>query len=463
MKSIILTTICLATVANYATAKKQTSVIRPNILFCIADDQSFPHAGAYGCDWVKTPGFDRVAKEGILFTNAYTPNAKCAPSRASLLTGRNSWQLEEAGNHIAFWPVNKYQTYCETLSRNGYFVGFTGKPWAPGDMGKIDGKDRELNGKAFQARQTNPPTTGISKDDYAYEIEYFDSHLEKMLKILDARGELKNTIVVVTADNGMPFPRSKGLEYEYSNHMPLAIMWPEGIKKPGRKESSYVSFIDIAPTFLEIAGVKWQTSGMAESPGRSLKDIFDAAPKKDRSYILLGQERHDYGRQKNQGYPIRSILQNGFLYINNFKPELWPAGNPETGYLNTDGSPTKTNILNLRRSSIDWSFWLLCFAPHPQEELYQISVDRDCMVNLANAEPYRDVKEKLKKKLFDNLNNQQDPRVLGNGDVFDHYRFNEEIDENFYERFMNGEIKKYQTGWVNRGDYEKGIIDLKRE
>jgi N-sulfoglucosamine sulfohydrolase len=85
------------------------------------------------------------------------------------------------------------------------------------------------------------------------------------------------------------------------------------------------------------------------------------------------------------------------------------------------------------------------------------------MVNLANAEPYRDVKEKLKKKLFDNLNNQQDPRVLGNGDVFDHYRFNEEIDENFYERFMNGEIKKYQTGWVNRGDYEKGIIDLKRE
>lgn len=504
-------------------------VSRPNILFCIADDASYPHFSAYGCDWVKTPGFDRVAKEGILFTNAYTPNAKCAPSRASLLTGRNSWQLEEAGNHIAFWPVNKYQTYCETLSQNDYFVGFTGKPWAPGDMGKIDGKNRELNGKAFQTRQTNPPTTGISKDDYAanfedfinekpkdkpwcfwyggyephrgyqygsgrnlggkstnqitkvpqfwpdndtvrndmldyaYEIEYFDSHLEKMLKILDARGELKNTIVVVTADNGMPFPRSKGLEYEYSNHMPLAIMWPEGIKKPGRTESSYVSFIDIAPTFLEMAGVKWQTSCMAESPGRSLKDIFDVVPKKDRSYILLGQERHDYGRPKNQGYPIRSIIQDGFLYIYNFKPELWPAGNPETGYLNTDGSPTKTNILNMRRSGIDWSFWLLCFAPHTQEELFQISVDRDCMVNLANAEPYRDVKEKLKNKLFDNLKNQQDPRILGNGYVFDHYRFNEEIDENFYERYMNGEIKKYQTGWVNRGDYEKGIIDSNRK
>jgi len=513
-----------ASAAEHINKASETS--RPNILFCIADDASFPHFSAYGCNWVKTPGFDRVGKEGTLFTNAYTPNAKCAPSRACLLTGRNSWQLEEAGNHIAIWPKNKYQTYCETLSRNGYFVGYTGKPWAPGNMGKIDGKNRKLNGKAFQTRQTKTPTTGISKNDYAanfedfinekpkdkpwcfwygsyephrsyqygtgkklggksttqiskfpkfwpdndtvrndmldyaFEIEYFDSHLEKMLKILDARGELENTIVVVTADNGMPFPRCKGLEYEYSNHMPLAIMWPKGIKKPGRKESSYVSFIDIAPTFLEIARVKWQTSGMAKFSGKSLKDIFDSKPKKDRNYILLGQERHDYGRPKNQGYPIRSIIQDGFMYIYNFKPKLWPAGNPETGYLNTDGSPTKTNILNLRRNGIDWSFWLLCFGPHPQEELYQINIDRDCLVNLANAEPYRELKEKLKKKLFDNLNNQQDPRILGNGDIFDHYPFNEELDKNFYERFMKGKIKKYQTVWVNPDDYEKNIIDL---
>lgn len=146
---------------------------RPNILFCIADDATYLHFSAYGCKWVNTPGFDRVASQGILFTNAYTPNAKCAPSRASLLTGRNSWQLEEAGNHIACWPENKYPTYCETLSQNGYFVGFTGKPWAPGNMGKIDGKNRELNGKAFQTRKKDPPTTGISNVDYAANFEDF--------------------------------------------------------------------------------------------------------------------------------------------------------------------------------------------------------------------------------------------------------------------------------------------------
>jgi len=71
----------------------------PNILFCISDDQSFPHTSAYGTTWVNTPAFDRIAKEGLLFTRAYTPNAKCAPSRASVLTGRYSWQLESAANH----------------------------------------------------------------------------------------------------------------------------------------------------------------------------------------------------------------------------------------------------------------------------------------------------------------------------------------------------------------------------
>lgn len=90
--------------ANSAAAQHPADNQRPNILLAIADDWGFGHAGAYGCAWTKTPGFDRVAREGLLFTHAYTPNAKCAPSRACLLTGRNSWQLEAAANHICFFP-----------------------------------------------------------------------------------------------------------------------------------------------------------------------------------------------------------------------------------------------------------------------------------------------------------------------------------------------------------------------
>jgi hypothetical protein len=78
---------------------------RPNILLAIADDWSREHAGAYGCTWVRTPAFDRVAREGVLFNHAYTPNPKCSPARATLLTGRNPWQLEEAINHNSIFPA----------------------------------------------------------------------------------------------------------------------------------------------------------------------------------------------------------------------------------------------------------------------------------------------------------------------------------------------------------------------
>ena len=90
----------------------------PNILFVIADDLSYPHTGAYGTDWIKTPGFDRVAKEGLLFTRAYTPNAKCSPSRSIIITGRNSWQLEEAANHIPFFPLNLIELILTDLEQN---------------------------------------------------------------------------------------------------------------------------------------------------------------------------------------------------------------------------------------------------------------------------------------------------------------------------------------------------------
>ena len=102
----------------------------PNILFAIADDWS-PHAGAYGTPWVKTPSFDRVAREGLLFRRAYTPNAKCAPSRACILTGRNSWQLKEAANHICYFPP-EFKGWGEVLAEHGWKVGYTMKGWGPG-------------------------------------------------------------------------------------------------------------------------------------------------------------------------------------------------------------------------------------------------------------------------------------------------------------------------------------------
>ena len=123
---IVLTALMIVT----RSADRGFAAERPNILFAIADDWSFGHASAYGCKWVDTPHFDRIAREGLLFRNAYTPNAKCAPSRAIILTGRYSWQLEEAGNHMCFLPA-KFGGFVERLAADGYFAGFTGKGWGP--------------------------------------------------------------------------------------------------------------------------------------------------------------------------------------------------------------------------------------------------------------------------------------------------------------------------------------------
>lgn len=493
----------------------------PNILFAIADDASFPHMGAYGTPWVNTPAFDRVAKGGLLFMNAYTPNAKCAPSRACILTGRNSWQLEEACNHLPYFP-EKFVTFAESLPVAGYHVGYTAKGWAPG-IAQKDGQPRDLIGKKYNEHKLQPPakfmsnndysmnfqsflkdrqegqpfffwygstephrayefeagikygnkklsdidevpafwpdTDSIRKDmlDYAFEIEYFDSHLQEMLNHLEEIGELDNTIVIVTADNGMPFPRIKGQVYEMDNHLPLAIMWPNGIKNPGRKIESIVSFIDFAPTFLEVANLELSRTDMQPITGKSLLPIFNNTTTVHRDHMLVGKERHDVGRPHDQGYPVRGIIKDEYLFVQNFKPDRWPAGNPETGYLNTDGSPTKTYILDHRLDEDLRQHWRWAFGKRPEVELYYLINDPYCINNLADDPDMEKMLSTLKEEMYDQLKAEGDPRVLGNGDVFDNYPPTQNA--GFYEKFMAGD--KLNTGWVNQSDYEKvgEIID----
>jgi hypothetical protein len=267
----------------------------------------------------------------------------------------------------------------------------------------------------------------------------------------------------MTADNGMPFPRCKAQEYEYSNHMPLAAMWPGGIRTPGRVVDDMVSFIDFAPTFLEVAGIPFAESGMQPSPGRSLTDIFFSKKagqvNPERDYVMIGKERHDYSRPNNAGFPIRGIVGKGHLYLYNHEIGRWPAGNPELGYLDCDGSPTKTEILNLFRSGKDDSFWKQSFGKRTvNEELFNIASDPECMNNLAQDEKAGTLKREMKTRMEAQLKAQADPRMLGNGAVFDTYGYSEPRGWNFYERFMNGEFTPKQTGWVNPSDYEKEPI-----
>ncbi|PHS06948.1 MAG: heparan N-sulfatase [Blastopirellula sp.] len=467
---------------------------RPNILFAIADDMS--HASAYGYKFLDTPNFDRVARDGILFNRAYTPSSKCAPSRSVIITGRNPWQLEEAANHQPYFPA-KFKSVVESLGEQGYFTGFTGKGWGPGNAG-----DRELTGTDYsQIKVKSTPASGINKIDYAanfdqflkqkpndrpfffwygckephrgyeyqsgqklgkkisdldfspkfwgddervqndildyaVEVEYFDMHLGRILKSIEAAGELDNTIVIVTSDNGMPFPRFKGHPYEHSTHLPLTIMWNGKIKQPGRQSDAFVSFIDFAPTFLQIAGVSQKKSGLQSIQGASLFDVFAGKPN-NRNRLLTGRERNDIGRPHEQGYPVRSLHQGNFVYMHNFEPTRWPCGNPETGYRDTDGSPTKTFTLTQGAGSFEYE---KCYGIRPREELYNLETDPECVSNLANLAMYAFMKEAMKSELFAELKKQGDPRMLGNGSVFDKYTHSKQA--GYYEKFMANQKKK---------------------
>jgi len=456
---------------------------RPNILLAIGDDISWDGFSAYGTKYVNTPHFDRVAKEGIIFTNCFTSNPKCSPSRACLLTGKNTWELEEACCHYGIFSA-KFKVYTDLLEESGYHVGYTGKGWAPGDY-EAGGFKRNPAGPEYNMHRKKPPTKCISdKDyaknfkeflkkrpkgkpfcfwygghephrpyekgsgiksgkkienvtvpdylpdddivksdilDYAYEIEWFDTHLGRMIKTLEDIGELDNTFIIATADNGMPFPRVKGQIYEDDNHLPLAICW-KGVMKGGRKVEDFINFIDFAPTIMEIASLK----PLEEMTGRSFLDIIKSdksgqlTPSRDR--VFIGKERHDLGRPGDVGYPVRAIRTREFLYLRNFEPSRWPTGNPETGYRNIDGSPSKSRVLELKEQGVD-KYYNLAMGKRLAEELFQITKDPQCLNNLANDPKYAKVKKKLWEELKRVLEEQKDPRILGNGDTFDRYEY----------------------------------------
>ncbi len=481
-----------------ASKEKGQTPQKPNILFAIADDQSYPYASAYGTQGIQTPAFDKVANSGILFHNAFVAAPQCSPSRAAILTGKNIWQLEEAGTHGSSFP-KKFPVFTDQLENVGYQIGYTGKPWGPGNW-EISGWDRNPAGPEYnELILENVPATGINDNDYygnfevfmdklgedqpfffwyggkephrvyeagsgskagkkpgdvalpsflpddsvtrndvmdyALEIEYFDSQLQKMLDLLESRGLLENTIVVVTADNGMPFPYAKANLQEYGTHVPLAISWPNGMKNVFETHE-LVSMIDLAPTFMELAGVK----DIPDMTGKSLMPILNSTPNKVQNiheYVLTGRERHTHARPDNLGYPARAIRTKDYLYVKNYKPDRWPIGDPVPdteenrnrdkvkgfkslfpGYHDIDNSPSKTFMMDHKDQYPE--LFANAFMKRDGDELYDIRKDPGCVHDLSENMEYDAVKKELSDLLDRNLTEQGDPRMSGS-EIFDSY------------------------------------------
>jgi len=447
---------------------------RPNILFCLADDWSWPHASIGGDKVVKTPTFDRVARQGVFFTNAFVTAPSCTPSRGSIVTGQWHWRLEQGGNLWSTLPA-RFDVYPDILEKAGYHVGYTRKGWGPG-RDEPGGRTRNPAGPRYKnfeeflkARPEGAPfcfwfgstdphraykwQSGIKSGmkledvrvpaclpdcetvrtdicDYYWEVQRFDREVGGLLEVLQQAGELDNTLVVISGDNGMPFPRCKSNLYDLGTNVPLAVRWPAKVKA-GRVIEDFVSLSDLAPTFLEAAGLK----PTADMTAKSLLDILtsDKSGRVDpgRDRIFTGKERHAWVRQNGLGYPMRAVRTHDYLYIRNFRPNRWPAGDPDSGdfrdpkgtFGDIDGSPTKKYMMEHREDTQVRELFELGFLKRPAEELYDLRKDPDQLHNVANRVEYAEVKNKLAGELVMQLVATKDPRVLGRGDIFDSYPY----------------------------------------
>lgn len=500
-----------------------TETSRPNVLFFFVDDWG-RDAGVYAdpnrpslSDIITTPNFDRIAREGVMFTNAFVPVSSCGPCRAALATGRYFWNcgsgaflngrasdwknnpnpfvkmtkfpdlLRESGylalrsqKTISFKPSTilpagrlvprtDYQRYGlyvsqatnasdrvkrieETLNHPRYemrrvlksqekgqpFFFIYGtinvhRPWHPDSGEKLWAIDPDqLKGRIPKFL---PDVADVRRDfaDYLGEVQAADAMLGVMLEELKSVGQLDNTMIILSGDNGIPgIPRGKTNCYDLSIRAPMLVRWPEKIA-PGRRVDDFVSLMDVGPTLLEVAGLPVP----ADMDGRSfLKQLasdkngwIDPA----RDFVVVGRELHFHtARDGNLPYPMRAIRTRNHLYIRNFKPDRWPNGAPhnidnaevsghygrleEAPFRDLDASLTKSWLLAHRDTLATRDAIALTLGKRPAEELYAVDEDPDSLRNLADDPSARTMKAQLSSKLMSVLERTNDPRLT---DVFD--------------------------------------------
>jgi arylsulfatase A-like enzyme len=442
---------------------------RPNILYCLADDWGWPNAGIYGDRVVRTPTFDRVAREGLLFRHCFSAAPSCTPSRAAMLTGQYPHRLQEGSCLWGFLP-KRFPVYPDLLEKAGYAVGCARKGWGPGNF-RAGGYERNPAGPAFKDLAaflktvpdgqpfcfwfgSNDPHRpyargsgaglGLKTDnvvvpafwpdnetsrndvlDYYFKVERFDREVGEMLALLERAGKLDNTIVLMTGDNGWPFPRCKANLYDGGARQPLTVRWPAKIK-PGQVCDDFINLMDLAPTFLEAAGLK----PLPEMTGRSFFGLLTGAEQAgSRNFVFLERERHANVRAGDVGYPVRAIRTREFLYLRNLRPDRWPAGDPQAhkdparAFGDCDDGPTKNYILDHRDEPAVRKFFELCFGKRPAEELYDLKADPAQTNNVAGRPEYTATQKDLRTRLDQWMKDSADPRAANDDDHWDSYPY----------------------------------------
>lgn len=418
-KSLIILLLIILLECNFLFAQKT----KPNFIILIADDVSWNDLGCYGNKQVKTPNIDNLASNGIRFTNVYLTASSSSPSRNSIMTGRYPHNTGAAELHSQ--PPVDMVSLPQVLKENGYFTAQSGKF----HMGKyiekafdvISREYKEIGNsgeeswlKTLRERPRNKPFflwfaaldahrawgenkySGTHNPDsiippfyladgektrkdlaqYYDEIYRFDHKVGEIIETLKAQKALDNTLIIVMADNGRPFPHSKTRVNDRGMKTPFIVYWPEKTGNKAQVCNSLVSAIDIAPTIMDYAGVKPPVSFQ----GHSFTSLIENPDNPFRNYVFAEHNWHDYEAHE------RMVRSKNFMYILNSRPMQ-----PQMGPADAVESPSFFELRELygsrKLSAIQADVFI---TPRPNEELYDCNKDALQLQNVASVPQYHD-------------------------------------------------------------------------
>ncbi len=431
--------VALALALAAAPAAQAQPSARPNIVWITVEDMS-PRLGAYGDPLARTPHIDRLAAEGRRYTRAFTTAGVCAPSRAAIITGMYQTAIgahhmrsyQEMPTHKPYWavPPPQVKAFTEYLRAAGYYTSNNSKTdyqfapitdeRQPLTAWDASGKTAHWRGRkpgqpffaVFNSTRThesqvwpNPnetattdpaqvslppyyPDTPTVRADIArhYDnIARMDAWVGGLLQELGEAGLLDSTIIFFYSDHGDGLPRMKRELYDSGLHVPLIVRWP-GKLKPGAVDERLVSFVDLAPTVLSLAGL----APPRHMQGRAFlgPQAASAAP---RDYIFAARDRMDETVDMQ-----RAVRDARFKYIRNFRPDLPYV--QELAYRNR--MPMMQELTRLHAEGKLDAVQALWFAPtKPAEELYDLQADPHEVRNLAADPQHAKTLQRMRREL----------------------------------------------------------------
>jgi len=423
----------------------------PNVLLLVSDDQGLAY-GAYGWSDVATPNLDRFAAEGLRFDRAYTPSAVCAPSRAALYTGL----VPVHNGCVGFGPIrDDVPIWSDRLGPAGFRTGLVGKVGGqPRARFRFDSFDRTLpedDGARDVAWHVHAVESFLDGDDgrpfclivnfrdahYPFPLDgapshwkgasetphdpsavvvppflvdlpevrselahYYDSlrrldvTVGAVLELLAARGLDDETLVLYTSDHGPPFPFAKTTLYEAGIRVPLVARWP-GVIQPGRTTDALVSFVDVLPSLLDLAGV----AVPGELDGRSLLPLLRGEPWQAREAFFGSHTDH----RETPSVPARSVRLGDWKYIRNFRTE----NRFENLVMKTSASWRAMVAAAAADEALAARLQRLSYRP--REELYDLSRDPHELADLAGDPALAERLAQLRALLSEHMRAEGDP------------------------------------------------------